>query len=865
MIERINLSDSIDSIVQLDDLKEKDKFIDALTQYKRENESLKSQLSSLQNMIQSSSNGRESFLEVGENLETELTTSVARVIAQTKEQLLQEAKRLERVAEECGLQKSRSSLIPTSVLDYDSDNDGDGKVSAEVDANAEEESFQIRQKNLSAQLQELGESILLKENLVLQLKRSQEQYSLMKAFYEQKLSNLQKEVEEKQVEREKLITELHEISSSQNQTVTQMDEEKRLKEELKRKDDELKQLKKKQDELSNLSQVQTRYLSQLKKMETDVEVMKKQKVDLTKLLQNEKKKHLTLLHEKVKEVERLKRELVRTSGDIKKLTQEKVRAEERAKEAIREGAALRKRKNEIALKTELNSSRISTKALVKITNVKSASISRFLTQDEIKTKKWLISCMNKLIERENSIESLRKQCDQQASLLAQRDDLEAQKATFESSDAADKEETLADIEEKLVSINQQLKLKANTILKLQVILDQGEETSEIYDKTIESMKRNISIHLLRLLFEMLVKTQQSANLYKDLLDKTQVREKSLKLEIDGERLKYNSLRRQYENEIILAKQDYEEKLQGLFENSAVSRILQSESNSIHIPTHFDGSIEHFVKDAHSTDSYKMVVAILTDRCNNMQNQVQQLTSVNDTLKNDIDSLEHTLKHTQHELEESESMINFLESERQLFRDMVNDLRSGIMTFGGATGQLIINQVREKAMEKEREGAARHPQGFQRSLKLSINEANESFVANDDDDESILTEFNELADEIARTGTLGSSTKLKGVVYDRLTNPLNFTGSMKNVFEKDLAVKRQKVQKIKNQIQPHPHQKLGNGTRFLQADLLTCLFIYRSSNSFTSNHTKITVFFRDGNFGGTVEKCITITQSRHIES
>lgn len=798
--------------------KEKEQFMEVVMKYKQENEKLKIQLATMQGvrnrMSESTSDG-----DTTEGLESELTSSVARVIAQTKEQLLQEAKRLEKVAEECGLHRESTAESILSRLggehDLDSDNDMElqARADAESDANAEEQAYQVRQKVLVNQLQELGESIVLKENLVAQLKKSQEQYSLMKSFYEQKLSALQLEVQAKEVERETLKAKLDDIVSDSNQSATQVDEEKRLKDELRCKDDELKSLRKKQDELANLSDVQTRYLQQLKKMEGDVDKMKKQKVDLTKVLQNEKKKHLTILHDKVKEVERLKRELIRTTGEINKLSMEKARAEDRAREALREGAALRKRKTESTMKLESATMKASNKSgVVKMASLKSSS-QRFLTPDELKSKKWLAACVKKIIDREALIDSMKRQLDQQTALISQKDMLESQRPLVESSGQSGKEDLLVEIDEKLSSVTQQLKLKAHNISKLQTELEQGEEISETYDKTVENMKRNISVQLLRLLFEMLVKSHQSKDLYQDLLDKSQIREKATKIELENERMQLSSLLIRQENELVQVRNEYEEKLHGLFENSSVSKTLLAESASVILP--LDGSIDmHLTKDVHSADSYKMVIAILTDQANNLRDRMSKLEEANIRMKDISIEAEVILKKTQVDLQDKDITIQFLESERQLFRDMANDLRAGILQFGGSAGQLIISQIRDKSSEMEKEAIVKNNGSIAKPARGPVEvEVDPSLPQPDDDSESIVNEFNELAEEINRTGTLGlTKHPAKGaVVYDRLTNPLNFTGSMKNVFEKDLAVRRQKVQKIKSQTLNNPYPK-NNGKK-----------------------------------------------------
>lgn len=53
-----------------------------------------------------------------------------------------------------------------------------------------------------------GEQLQLKEALLGQLRRSQQQYGVMKLFYEQKLHALYEEMNEKQEERDRLMSEL---------------------------------------------------------------------------------------------------------------------------------------------------------------------------------------------------------------------------------------------------------------------------------------------------------------------------------------------------------------------------------------------------------------------------------------------------------------------------------------------------------------------------------------------------------------------------------------------------------------------------------------------------------------------------------
>lgn len=206
----------------------------------------------------------------------------------------------------------------------------------------------------------------------------------------------------------------------------------------------------------------------------------------------------------------------------------------------------------------------------------------------------------------------------------------------------------------------------------------------------------------------------------------------------------------------------------------------------------------------------MVIAILNDKCSYLKNQVTRAMESNEILRRDLNELNISSKQSFQELAESKSLIEFLENERQLFREMANDFKAGILSFGGPSGQSIINQIREKSLEKEKECAARNPRVFKAaSSKMDDNvDLNSEINGIDDDSESVMNEFNDLAEEINRTGTLSSQTKSKGVVYDRLTNPSNYTGAMKNIFSNDVSLKKARVQQLKGS-QSLPHGKSFN--------------------------------------------------------
>lgn len=337
---------------------EKNKATSMIAGYLREIETLKKDAAEMQQQMKSDMSSTYHIFDAGAaELENELSSNVARVIAQTEKHLLQEAKRLKSIGVAVTLTAESPSARAVAALDDGNETDddvimgggGSGESSplagagekknpfAESQIEEDDLAYHRKQKILCSEVSELGESIDLKEQLLSQLKKSHHQYGVMKSFYEQKLTALGLEMDEKQSERDRLLQELHVLetttSKSEIDAVKQQPEqEKKLRAQLQKRDEELRSMKKRQEELTNLSRVQSRYNSQVTKLESDIEGMKRQKVDLSKSLQVEKKRHYTLLNEKAREIERLKRDLLASAGEAKRLGKDKLRAEERTRD-----------------------------------------------------------------------------------------------------------------------------------------------------------------------------------------------------------------------------------------------------------------------------------------------------------------------------------------------------------------------------------------------------------------------------------------------------------------------------------------------------------------------------------------------------
>jgi predicted transcriptional regulator len=95
----------------------------------------------------------------------------------------------------------------------------------------------------------------------------------------------------------------------------------------------------------------------------------------------------------------------------------------------------------------------------------------------------------------------------------------------------------------------------------------------------------------------------------------------------------------------------------------------------------------------------MLLSLSTEQCDNLRSQLLKKQQLEESLSTKVLELEHAKQQLSRELEEKNSFIAFLEDERQLFREMADDLRSGLVSLDGTIGTSIIKQVREKVIEK----------------------------------------------------------------------------------------------------------------------------------------------------------------------
>lgn len=186
-------------------------------------------------------------------------------------------------------------------------------------------------------------------------------------------------------------------------------------------------------------------------------------------------------------------------------------------------------------------------------------------------------------------------------------------------------------------------------------------------------------------------------------------------------------------------------------------------------------------DAKDSDKYGALLALAHERTITMKSQLSREESRVRELERCIDEHVTSKKALLSEIETKKMENNFLEAECRMLRDMVEDFRLRVRNLEGGVGERIIREVREADDYSSEE---------------------DSCTADNSFDVGVLQELSSLGNEIMRTGTVSASDEyvkpLDGNqdIFDRLTNPSNFTGTQKNIFEKEVESNRAKVLQIK---------------------------------------------------------------------
>lgn len=209
---------------------------------------------------------------------------------------------------------------------------------------------EFKHLHLENDLVELTKSIEERESLIKELKDSQEKYATMRDFYEEKLSQMESELKQREHEREEL---LEQLKTAKTRGTT-----KDLQERLREKDLNIEALREKQKELRHLTRVSHRNELDIARLQNDVTKMKRKRVDLQKQLTSERKLH-------VAEVKMLQKTATQKEREINKLQKLSNQREIQAKKAGQVAKARLEELNTLRAKNKETEKRLRMKSVKK--------------------------------------------------------------------------------------------------------------------------------------------------------------------------------------------------------------------------------------------------------------------------------------------------------------------------------------------------------------------------------------------------------------------------------------------------------------------------------------------------------------------
>ncbi|XP_067913305.1 kinesin-like protein KIF21B isoform X1 [Heterodontus francisci] len=215
----------------------------------------------------------------------------------------------------------------------DEEFDSDGSLD-ETDTESEEK------VNYQADLADITCEIEIKQKLIDELENSQRRLQILKQQYEEKLILLQNKIRDTQLERDRVLQNLGsmECNTEERASKIKADYEKKLKE----MNRELQKLQVAQKEHARLLKNQTRYERELRKLQSEVAEMRKTKVTLMKQMREDQQRMRMIESKRNREIAQLKKEQRRQEFQIRSLESQKRQQEIVLRRKTQEVSALRR-------------------------------------------------------------------------------------------------------------------------------------------------------------------------------------------------------------------------------------------------------------------------------------------------------------------------------------------------------------------------------------------------------------------------------------------------------------------------------------------------------------------------------------------
>lgn len=222
--------------------------------------------------------------------------------------------------------------------------------------------------------------------------------------------------------------------------------------------------------------------------------------------------------------------------------------------------------------------------------------------------------------------------------------------------------------------------------------------------------------------------------------KTRTRlEHQLKTKLQSAYELLNEAEQKHDEELNLLMDEYEERLQQALSGGGGSPAFKAtgayERAGVGSPP------LHPYSAGPSLESYQLLLAVSEEK------GAASLAAGAPLLHSRIEELMHARVLAEKELQDSHTYIDFLENERQLFREMADDLRTVIADVGGARGGALLQSVEERAVQSGLSLVA--PRGRDGVLGPERASAAASSDAGSEASEKALQGFMQIADDIQR--------------------------------------------------------------------------------------------------------------------
>lgn len=715
----------------------------------------------------------------------------------------EEEKEIERIA------KKYIKLGNTNIDDEDEDN----SLSYDSDTETEvEELFLNRQAHLDAHVMELAKGISAKEELIDQLKQSQTKYDTMKVFYQDKLRKMTMQLRDHVAEKNNLEMELKKYERDSQKY-------KDLLIALKAKEKHIEHLRNRQAEIKSLTSIASRNHSVVEKLKTEIAQMKQQKITLHKQLSRERKEHEKSVQQLKKRALTHERSAKKAKQDLASTMAQKDRVQQIAKSRAEQVSKLRSKYREAEKRLRMQTLKrgVMEKAgidpvmvgrTVKDTNIKQSRRSRVRSQsssqvDPSRKKAYLpadIHQMQTLLD-EKVAEISRKEATADKLAIEWEDHLEL---------TSRKEEIMNDsrnsidqfINDELEALDFQIQYKESRIRQLARRLSSkpgsivGNNESSCFpqdilidDQKFKEMTRDMSAIssaqlASKVLFGMVVKERRrvaklartASSLDRKVLDAENhalAKESALRSHMEESK-----------NERVATAQNHQEKILSL-----MSLLHQDEMG------------QEQVGDARSPDKRESVIlALANERIDSLEKQLEELKSENQSLQKyqereseTVAELTHLTNDYRQMLEKSKELRLSLHNVREKVTSPESDLgwpeskdRLGIVNLiDKVLSQGKSSRVNQQNDEKKPSSLINKKRAKPASAYYNESEDEDEEEATDSpvpewaghimEDLAIIA-AGEVPPSLRKTKSHRPPIQKNDNVFDRLSNPDNFTGT-----------------------------------------------------------------------------------------